>query len=154
MTTTTVHRGHVEELVVHFDDLDAMGLLHNARYAVLLERALSLYWHRHGFDYAGGRPSHPDVHNAVVEFAITYRVPVRGTGPVGMHFWLEQVGESSATYRFRLLSPDGSVIHAEGRRVIIKLDPATLRPSPWLPESRAVFELLDQPLAAMSGAVV
>ena len=39
--TTTVPHGVVVPVDVHFDDLDAMGVLHNARYAVLVERALS-----------------------------------------------------------------------------------------------------------------
>ena len=41
MSSTAVHYGHTEPVPVHFDDLDPMGLVHNARYAVLLERALS-----------------------------------------------------------------------------------------------------------------
>src|SRR5262249_20325602 len=58
MMTVTVHSGpmeaggHVETMPVHFDDLDAMGIVHNAKYAVMLERALSAYWSRHGFTFA------------------------------------------------------------------------------------------------------
>ena len=33
----TIDYGHVEVLPVHFDDLDPMGMVHNARYAVLIE---------------------------------------------------------------------------------------------------------------------
>lgn len=51
------------------------------------------------------------------------------TGAVGMHFWVEKLGNSSVVYRFRVLSADGSAVHAEGRRVQVKLDPATLRPA-------------------------
>ena len=58
--TTTVLPGHVETVPVHFDDLDAMGLVHNARYALMLERALSAYWSRHGFSFADGVPTQPD----------------------------------------------------------------------------------------------
>ena len=36
--------GHAEPVAIHFDDLDAMGIVHNARYAVLVERALPPYW--------------------------------------------------------------------------------------------------------------
>jgi acyl-CoA thioester hydrolase len=123
---------------VHFDDLDAMGIVHNARYAVMLERALSAFWARHGFTFADGRASRPDVFHAVAEYAISYRAPVRGTGEVGVHFWVERMGESSVVYGFRVLSADGATVHAEGRRVNIKLDPVTLRPSPWTGEARAV----------------
>lgn len=144
-TESTVEYGHVETLEIHFDDLDAMGIVHNARYAVLLERALSSYWSRHGFTYAGGVPSRSDVVHAVAEYAISYRAPVRGTGAVAVHFWLDRLGESSAVYGFRFVSVDGGLLHAEGRRVNIKLDPLTLRPAPWTAESRRVAGKLLRP---------
>ena len=52
--------------------------------------------------------------------------------------WIERMGESSVVYAFRVLSADGATVHAEGKRVNIKLDPRTLRPSPWTDEARAV----------------
>jgi hypothetical protein len=33
MTTATIDYGHLEPVDVHFDDLDPMGIVHNARYA-------------------------------------------------------------------------------------------------------------------------
>ena len=143
MTATAAARaGHVERIEVHFDDLDAMGIVHNARYAVMLERALSAFWARRGFTFADGRVSKPDVFHAVAEYAISYRVPIRGTGEVAVHFWLDRLGTSSAAYGFRVLSADGATVHAEGRRVNIKLDPVTLQPSPWTAEARAVAAAL------------
>jgi acyl-CoA thioester hydrolase len=138
--TTALARGHVETMPVHFDDLDAMGILHNSRYAVLLERALSAYWSRHGFSFAGGVPTHPDVFHAVAEYSISYRAPIRGTGQVEVHFWIEELGRSRAVYGFRFVS--GDTVHAEGRRVNVKLDPETLRPSPWTPAAREVASKL------------
>ena len=138
----TVPFGHVEHLVIHFDDLDAMGLVHNARYPVLLERALSPYWSARGHSFAGGRATSPDTFHAVREFRITYLAPIRGTGEVAVHFWLESFGETSGEYRFRFLSPDGGTVHAEGRRVIVRLDPRTLRPAPWTEAGRAVAATL------------
>jgi acyl-CoA thioester hydrolase len=134
--------GHIEPAVVHFDDLDAMGVLHNSRYAVLLERALTAWWARHGYSYENGMPTKPDAFNVVVEYSISYKVPIRGTGEIGVHFWVEKLGESSGTYAFRFLSADGSVVHAEGRRVNVKLDPRTLRPSPWTQEATALATTL------------
>ncbi len=134
--TTTVLPGHVETVPVHFDDLDAMGLVHNARYALMLERALSAYWSRHGFSFADGVPTQPDVVHAVAEYSISYHAPIRGTGAVDVHFWIEELGRSRAVYRFRFVS--GDTVHAEGRRVNVKLDPRTLRPTPWTPLAREV----------------
>jgi acyl-CoA thioester hydrolase len=146
----TVEYGHLEPVVVHFDDLDAMGLLHNARYAILLERAVSPYWTARGHSFDGGRPSSPDVFHAVREFAITFRTPIRGTGPIAVHFWLEHFGRSSAEYRFRFLSADGATVHAEGRRAIVRLDPETLRPASWSEAGHAVAATLMGPPDATS----
>jgi acyl-CoA thioester hydrolase len=61
------------------------------------------------------------------------------------------MGTSCAVYTFCLLSSDGTTVFAEGRRVVIKLDRETLRPSPWTPEARAVAEgLLRRPGHAQS----
>lgn len=138
----TVDYGHVEPVAVHFDDLDAMGIVHNARYAVFLERALSDWWSRHGYAFSDGIPTKPDVIHAVAEYSISYRTPVRGTGEIGVHFWLDRLGERSATYGFRVISADGSVVHAEGHRVNVRLDPVTLRPTPWTDESNALAATL------------
>lgn len=139
--------GHVEHVTVHFDDLDALGILHNARYAVLLERALTVYWAERGVAFRGGN-SAPDVFHAVREFAITYRAPVTTTGPVAVHFWLERFGTSSAEYAFRFRSVDGTTVYAEGRRAIVRLDPATMRPAPWTDTARAVASALLRPTPA------
>ena len=42
---------HTETVMVYFEDLDAMGVVHNGRYAALLERALAGYWTRAGWPY-------------------------------------------------------------------------------------------------------
>jgi len=96
--TAEVHYGHVGTVPVHFDDLDAMGIVHNARYAVFLERALGMWWSAHGFTLVDGQPTNPDWFHAVAEYSISYRTPVRGTGEIGVHFWLDKMGESSAVY--------------------------------------------------------
>jgi acyl-CoA thioester hydrolase len=146
----TVDYGHVEPLVIHFDDLDAMGLVHNGRYAVLLERALTPYWSARGHSFAGGRATSPDTFHAVREFSISYLRPIRGTGEIAVHFWLEHFGETSGEYRFRFLSADGRTVHAEGRRLIIRLDPESLRPAPWTDAGREVAATLLRPGAATS----
>ncbi|HEX6500160.1 MAG TPA: thioesterase family protein [Micromonosporaceae bacterium] len=135
MTTTAVTVGHVERIPIHFDDLDAMGVVHNARFAVLLERALSGYWAPRGHSYQNGAPTSSDVFHAVREFSISYLSPIRGTGEVDVHFWADRFAGSSAVYRFRFLSTDHRTVHAEGHRSIVKLDPRTLRPTPWSPEA-------------------
>ena len=63
---------------------------------------------------------------------------------MGVRFWLDHLGTSSLIYGFQVLSDDGSVVHAEGRRVQVRLDPVTLRPAAIGPELR---EACRQPLA-------
>ena len=130
----------IEYVDVHFDDLDMMGIMHNARYAVLIERAIAAYWIRLGFPFDSSKGL-----LAVAEFSITYRVPVTRIGPLGVEFWVERLGTSSCVYGYRVVSPDDTV-HAFGRRVMINLDPTSRRPAPWPDETRKVAEGLLLPV--------
>ncbi|MFI6603518.1 hypothetical protein ACIBHX_45425 [Nonomuraea sp. NPDC050536] len=56
---------------------------------------------------------------------------MRGTGEITVHFWIERIGDTSVDYRFRLVSPDGESVFAEGRRLSVRLDPATMKPATW-----------------------
>ena len=47
---------HTETVMVYFDDLDAMGVVHNGKYVTLFERALAAYWTRAGWPYDPGQP--------------------------------------------------------------------------------------------------
>lgn len=143
--TTSVGYGHLEPVTIHFDDLDVLGMVHNARYPVLLERALSAYWAPRGHSFSGGRPSSPDVVHAVREFSIEYLAPILGTGRIGVHFWLDRFGERSGAYGFRFLALDGDQVYAQGRRTIVRLDPGTLRPAPWTDAARLVAAPLLRP---------
>jgi acyl-CoA thioester hydrolase len=141
--------GVIEPVMVHFEDLDAMGIVHNGRYVLLLERALAAYWTRAGWPFDPAAPRFTDVFFVVREFAITYHVPITRVGPVHVQLWLDHLGSTSAVYGFRVLSQDGTVTHAEGRRVQVRLDPATLRPAVIGPELRAASRPLQR--AAVHG---
>jgi len=136
--------GVIEPVDVHFDDLDAMGVVHNGRYVLLLERALAAYWTRAGWAFDPAGPRFREVFFVVKEFAITYHVPITRVGPVHVQLWLDHLGNTSAVYGFRVLSEDEAVTHAEGRRVQVRLDPATLRPAVIGPELRAASRPLQR----------
>lgn len=140
-----VEYGQVEPVFVHFDDLDSMSMVHNTRYGVLVERGMTTYWHRLGYTYHNGTTGHPDAAVAVAEFSIRYKMPIMGTGNVGIHFWTEKIGDSSVVYGFRVVSIDGKTVHAEGNRVHIRFDAAKMRPTNWVGETRAVYEKLLRP---------
>jgi len=115
---------------VHFDDLDAMGVVHNGKYVLLIERALADYWSDRGWPFDPTASHFDDIYFVVREFSIKYHVPITAVGSAGVELWIEKLGATSIVYGFRVQSADGSVVHAEGRRVQVKIDRATLRPAP------------------------
>ena len=119
-----------EEIMIHFEDLDAMGIVHSGRYVNVFERALAAYWDRAGWSYDSSNPRFTEMLFVVREFAITYHVPISRAGTVHVQLWLERLGTTSLVYGFQVLSEDETVVHAEGRRVQVWLDPATLRSTP------------------------
>jgi acyl-CoA thioester hydrolase len=134
--------GVTETVDVHFEDLDAQGVVHNARYVLLLERAMSAYWTRNGYPWDPSSPQFMSVFFVVKEFTITYHAPITRPGPVSVQFWIDHLGTTSAVYDFRVVSQDETVTYAEGRRVQVRLDPTTLRPAVIGPELRAACEPL------------
>jgi hypothetical protein len=71
-----------ETVMTYFDDLDAMGVVHNGRYVILFERALGAYWTRAGWPYDPGQPRFAEVFFVVRENTITYHVPISRAGAV------------------------------------------------------------------------
>ena len=130
---------------VFFDDLDAMGMLHNSRYTLLAERANSAFFEANGWRWESDPARNPDQFYVVREQWVRYLEPVRGPGPVTVEMWVAALGRSSATCAFRVRSVDAARVHAHLRRVQVKLDPQTLRPAPWTPRLRAQLEALLRP---------
>ncbi|MFB7087431.1 acyl-CoA thioesterase [Streptomyces sp. NPDC056296] len=123
--------GRLVPVTVHFDDLDALGLLHNARYPVMVERAWAELWTEHGFRFEGDWAAAGDACNAVKELTISYEAPVTRPGAYAVHLWLDRLGRTGLTYGFRFCSADGATTYAHGTRVLVRLDSETLRPAPW-----------------------
>lgn len=114
---------------VYLDDLDGFGMLHHAGYAVLLDDAVIDFW----LD-AGWAPD-PTVSVQVIRgLELTYHLPVVGMQDVDVHLWIDRAGRTSVTCRFEVLSADHTTRYAEGSRVLVNLDPATLRATPSLVE--------------------
>ncbi|MEU6199037.1 thioesterase family protein [Streptomyces sp. NPDC047061] len=130
--------GRLLPVSVHFDDLDALGMLHNARYPLLVERAWTELWQEHGIRFDGDWAAAGDACNVVKELLISYEAPVTRSGSYAVHLWLERLGTTGLTYGFRFCSPDGATTYARGTRVLVRLDAATLRPAPWSETFRTV----------------
>ncbi|MGW0878584.1 acyl-CoA thioesterase [Streptomyces sp. NPDC002671] len=144
-TAPAVAYGRLIPVTVHFDDLDALGLLHNARYPLLAERAWTELWNGHGVRFDGDWVAAGDACNAVRELRVTYEAPVTRPGVYAVHLWVERLGTTGLTYGFRFCSADGTQTYAHGTRVLVRLDATTLRPTPWTDAFRVVGRELLRP---------
>ncbi|AKT43780.1 acyl-CoA thioesterase [Chondromyces crocatus] len=135
---------------VYFDDLDALNILHNVRYLLFIERARGELFNALGFHWQDDLTVNPDKFNVIAEHRIRYLAPVRGEGVLGVELAISHLGRTSMTITARVLSADGTVVHAEGDTRIVRLDPTTYRPCPWSEHLRAVVTPLLQPAPAAS----
>ena len=127
---------YVMSSTVWFDEFDMVGVLHNARYAIHVERAMTAWYHTlNGLDPA-------DDHVVVKHYEIEFLRPfTRKRGELLIEVGLGRLGNTSATYTFRCLSEadDGTEIeHARGNRTIVKVTRGDLRPAPWSDGLRAL----------------
>jgi acyl-CoA thioester hydrolase len=115
---------------VYFDELDPLKMLHNARYAVHVERATTALYYFAGFRWELDVERNPDQFHAVRDYHIEFRAPLMGQGAMTITLGLQHLGETSCVYGF-LCEGAGGEIHACGTRTIVKLDPNTSRPTAW-----------------------
>ena len=128
---------------VHYDDLDPMGMLHNSRYQVWVERAWVSFGREQGLGGASGFEG--DGFQVVKAFTITYDLPVTRLGQYAVHLWMEHVGNTSATTGYRVCSDNGRTTHAHGTRTFVRLDTTTLRPTPWSDRARETVRTIELP---------
>ncbi len=127
----------VHRSTVWFDELDMVGVLHNARYAIHVERAMAVWFH----SMTGTDPS--DAHTVVKHYEIEFLSPfTRERGELVVEIGRARVGNTSASYAFRCLSEDENgeeIVHARGSRTNVKVSRDDLRPTPWSDNFRALF---------------
>ncbi|MGR6917964.1 acyl-CoA thioesterase [[Actinomadura] parvosata] len=142
---TVPQAGHMVPVRVHFDELDPWGILHHSRYALLVDRALFTFWSERGADVDPDKSAFKEAIGVVRDLSISYLTPISGVCDPVVHVWVERVGRSSVVYGFRVLSPDRTVVHAEGRRVDVNVDPGTLASAPLGDAAREVLMALQTP---------
>jgi len=133
---------------VHFDELDPMLMLHNARFPAHVERAISAWYHANGRTWQRDPARNPDQFHVVRDLHIEYLHPFFGPGSMRIDIWVEHLGNTSCSYGFLCSSDDGKVPYARGKRTIVKVDPATHRPAPWSDFFRQAHERLRKDLPA------
>ena len=116
---------------VHFDELDPMQMLHNARFAAHVERAVAAWYLSSGKKWELRVDDNPDQFHVVRELRIEYLNPVIGMGTMRIDVWVERLGTTSCVYGFLCSSEDGATAYARGERTIVKIDPQSRRPAPW-----------------------
>lgn len=130
---------YLHRSTVWFDELDMVGVLHNARYAIHVERAMTSWYH----SLRDVDPSDGLV--VVKQYDIEFIRPfTRERGELVVEVCLQRRGTTSAVFSFRCLSyPEGpagpEVLHARGTRAIVKVSPGDLRPAPWSPKFLAEY---------------
>ena len=134
----------VWETRIFFDQLDAMGMLHNAAYVVLLERTCTGFFESRGWRWETDADRNPDQYFVVREQSVRYLEPVVSPGPIAVEMWTERTGRTSVKLAFNVRSVDGAHLYAQATRVHVKLDPTTLRPRPWTIPMRTAFAALSQ----------
>lgn len=112
---------------VWFDDLDAFGVVHNARYLLLFERTLGAFWAHLGF---GGFFSDPDRIHVVRANQVDYLRPQVGIGTIRVRLSVSRLGTSSLTNGFEAWST-GEALLATGSRTVVRIDGDTWEVTPW-----------------------
>ncbi|MEU4889899.1 MULTISPECIES: acyl-CoA thioesterase [Streptomyces] len=122
---------------VAWDELDALGVLHHARFPVHAERAFSRLLDTLGYPYDPDPAVRPERHHVVARLALTFTGPVDRPGTLHIEQRVTALGRTSLTTGFTVgAAGDGSVV-AEGVRTAVHIDRVTRRPRPWSEEFRA-----------------
>jgi acyl-CoA thioester hydrolase len=126
---------------VYFDELDPLGVMHNSRFAVHVERAQSALFEWLGYGWTDLGDRHEDISYVVRSVCLEFSAPVSAPGILHVEVVAMSLGRTSATWGYRCASTgtDGSeVAVATGTRVVVKADRAG-RPAPWTDGFRDLF---------------
>jgi acyl-CoA thioester hydrolase len=124
--------------------LDMLGVLHNARYLLLFERARFELWQASGLEI--GSPG-LDWPYYVVRNEINYRAPITRIQEVTVTLRVAELGRSSVTLAHEVLQDDGTLA-ADGQTTLVRVDPQTGRSTPWSDSFRALLAAYYIPTTA------
>lgn len=88
--------GQLRSVEVYFDDLDAFGMVHNAKYAVLQERAWQRLWMEYGHDIRS-----PDGLQVTRVLSVDYHLPIVAAERATVVLWVNRVGRTERRLRLR-----------------------------------------------------
>ena len=116
---------------IYFDDLDIFGVLHNARYPLLVERTIGAFWQALGWGGLSDLKANPDQFHLVRINHFEYLRAVEGVNAVRARVWVQKLGRTSLIFAFSILPVDEDIPYATGHRVLVCVDPESRTPKPW-----------------------
>ena len=116
---------------VYFDDLDIFGVLHNARYTLLVERTIGDFWKKMGWGTLAHLQDNPDGFHLVRANHFEYERAVEGVDEVRVRVWVRPLGRTSLTFAFSILPIDEDAPYCTGYRVLVCVDSKDRKPTPW-----------------------
>ena len=128
---------------VYFDEMDPLGVMHNSRFAVHVERAQSALFEQLGYGWTDLSQRHEDIGYVVRATAMEFTAPVTSPGVMTVEVIAVRLGRTSATWGYRCAVSSGAqeVPVAQGTRVVVKAD-ASGRPTAWTDSFRVLFDWL------------
>lgn len=129
---------------VYFDEIDLLGVMHNARFPLHVERAQSALFEHLGYGWTDPTERHEDLNYVVRSVNLEFTAPVTSPGVMQVEVVAVRLGRTSATwgYRCTVRGAGGDDIPvAHGTRVLVKVDASGL-PTPWTEPFRALFNWL------------
>ena len=131
-------------LQVRTTDLDWLQHVNNTTYADYLQEArvdLLTLWRGAGL-------SHPELAMVVRSLEISYERSLHyRPEAIAIDTWTEKVGTTSYTLAHEIREPEGDVLYARARSVMVQIDKATERPSPLDADLRAHLQSLTDDTA-------
>jgi len=119
---------YISKQRVFWDQLDFLGVLHNAAYILLFERARTEFWRSLGIDGYGEEGL--DWPYFVARNEVNYRLPITAEEEITVSVWISRLGDTSLTFGHQVFRSDGR-LSADGETAIVRINPETQRPLPW-----------------------
>ena len=106
---------------VYFDEMDPLGVMHNSRFAVHVERAQSALFEQLGYGWTDLSQRHEDIGYVVRATAMEFTAPVTSPGVMTVEVIAVRLGRTSATWGYRCAVSSGAqeVPVAQGTRVVV-----------------------------------
>jgi len=125
---------------VHFDELDALGLLHHTRYLLHLERAQQKFFEKllgvDDFNMDRDEDIYVVVHGLEARFRQAVSIP----GLIAVDYTIGRIRSGGVTMSFTIRHPEEDTVYCEGTRTLCKLSAKSHQPTPWTPAFRAALD--------------